>query len=339
MILITSGTVELPRELMEETIRRNCRIHCHDADAISERMRREKATQGDVTITLTWDTVDDLDLHVFVPDRSEVSYANREAMGGRCVLDVDMNACSPYSKEPVENVFLGDLDRKVEAPLGKYKVVVQNYSYHSDPSGSPVPFQVAVSMNGKKESYYGTCVGQGAESNVVVLEFEYSGRTIPFPGDEKDADDGFTASNLINLTSSSGQTIESLSNLLQAAYHQSKLEEARQLATDPEAAEPTTADDDGSPAVTAGHGTLYVTNRDRHTMLLAKLPRRFHAMVAEAYGGGPSLVEECALEIATRMLQDKVPINQLASAGYPEDIVAAVKQQLVAAAAAAGSPL
>lgn len=72
-----------------------------------------------------------------------------------------------------------------------------------------------------------------------------------------------------------------------------------------------------TPAVTADHGTLEVTNRDLHTIALAQLPRRFHVIVSEAFGGGPTLVEECAAEVARRMAQDKIPIRELKKRRLP----------------------
>ena len=83
-----------------------------------------------------------LDLHVVVPGGKEIYYGDRTSRDGLCVLDVDMNAGGAQSSEPVENVFLGDLDQMKQAPLGHYKVVVQNYAYHAPSSGGrkPIPF-------------------------------------------------------------------------------------------------------------------------------------------------------------------------------------------------------
>jgi hypothetical protein len=79
--------------------------------------------------------------------------------------------------------------------------------------------------------------------------------------------------------------------------------------------------------LTAQHGTLEVTSRDRTTMLLARLPLRFHMIVGEAFGG-PSLVETCAMDISRQMVAENIPISELKRNGYPDGIVEAVKSQM-----------
>jgi hypothetical protein len=101
------------------------RIHCHDSDDIGDRLRREKARTGDITISLAWDTYDDLDLHVILPSAEEIYYGNKNSTTGSACLDVDMNAGGGDSKEPVENVCLGDAGQKLEAVHGAYKVFVR----------------------------------------------------------------------------------------------------------------------------------------------------------------------------------------------------------------------
>ena len=65
--------------------------------------------------------------HTSVHTGAHIYFGNRDAGGG--TLDVDMNGGGPASKEPVENVFFGDAERGIEAPRGKYRVVVQVCSF------------------------------------------------------------------------------------------------------------------------------------------------------------------------------------------------------------------
>jgi hypothetical protein len=338
LLLITSGDMRLPDDIMKALISRGCSLHCHDADDIGERLRREMAVKGDITISLAWDTGDDLDLHVMCPSGEEISFMNDVSNDGLCVLDVDMNACGPTSREPVENVFIGNLDRMTEAPKGKYKVFVQNYSYHEQGATKTtlIPFRVVIEKNGLKEKFAGQCQGSGKASNVTVHEFEYGGRTVPFPV-EDEVKTAFGTSNMVNVTTSTGQTLESLSQLVQIAQQHEHLDAVRMLVDDD--------DDDeemkGSGAqeldeqvetiaerpLMADHGKLEVTSRDRVNMLLARLPQRFHLLVGEAFGG-PSLVETCAIEISRRMVADRIPISELKRNGYPPDFVEAVKAKM-----------
>ena len=343
LLLITTAHVSLPGDVMAKLISNGCSVHCHDADDIGERLNREKAQQGDITISLAWDSYDDLDLHVIVPGGEEISYANKNSNDGLCNLDVDMNAGGHDSQEPVENVFLGRLDDMVQAPLGKYKVFVQNYAYHSRgaTSKTEIPFRVIVEKNGAKEMFTGVCVGSGSRSDSLVCEFEYTGRTVPFPRQEADKM-AFGTSNLVNLTASTGQTLESIGQLVQTAQQHEHLDVVRTLVEEDDNAEI-----EARPFVDAHHadevlvedastearplvaesGTLEVTNRDRTNILLAKLPMRFHLIVGDAFGG-PLLAEQCADEIARRMVAEKIALVELKRHGYPDDIVAAVKTKM-----------
>ena len=322
MILITSADIMLPTDFMKSLVNRGCHLHCHDSDGIGGRLARENAGTGDITISLAWDTIDDLDLHVFLPSGEELYFSNKESRDSKCRLDVDMNAGSPFSTEPVENVFLGRLEQSEEAPQGLYKVVVQNYAYHSKERNASVAFRVVIDKNGKKERFTGECIGEGGASDVIVCEFDYGGRTIPFPVDEA-RKRAFGAADMVSITASTGQTLEALANLVQVAEQLEHLDEARQIANDDESVGET------SRPVVAEGGVLEVTNRDRHDILLAKLPKRFHLMIGEVFGG-PTLAEECAREVARRIMANNIPLSELKRAGYPSDIVDAVKDQLAA---------
>jgi len=350
LLLISSADISLPGTAMQSLSDRGCSVHCHDAsDDLSERLRRANAKAGDVTISLAWDTVDDLDLHVVVPGGKEIYYGDRTSRDGLCVLDVDMNAGGAQSSEPVENVFLGDLDQMKQAPLGHYKVVVQNFAYHAPSSGGrkPIPFCVTININGVKQTFLGECKGTGAQSNVTVHEFDYQGRTIPFPNEEKNKT-AFGTSNLVNLTASTGQTLESIGQLVQVTQRHEHLDVVRTLVDEPLVDEPLAeeplAEDAqveamdyaaaaAAPAVTpprprmVAHGHLEVTSRDRINIQLAKLPRQFHIIVGETLGG-PSLAELCAEDIARRMVVDRIPVSELSSSGYPREIVDAVKAKM-----------
>jgi uncharacterized protein YfaP (DUF2135 family) len=98
---------------------------------------------GDVQVTLSWGTVDDLDLHVIEPGGEEIYYGHRtSATSGS--LDVDSNAnCSSPEMHPVENIFWGT----GAAPHGMYTVQVDYYR-HCTSEAPTVPFSVKLMVDG-----------------------------------------------------------------------------------------------------------------------------------------------------------------------------------------------
>jgi len=232
LMLFTSCDVKLPAHTMEALQAAEQAVHCHIGDEVLLRLQREGARVGDVTVSLAWSTTDDLDLHVFTPSGAEISYSNREAGGG--VLDVDMNAGGRTSTEPVENIFLGDADTGVEAPRGRYKVVVQNYAYHTHKPHGAVPWKVQLRMNDELHEYLGECVGSGEASNVTAVEFIYAGR-VAKPVEATGS--AFGASNLVAVTTSVGYTLDALEGLMRVTKQHSELARVRELTYEPEAME------------------------------------------------------------------------------------------------------
>lgn len=140
---------------------------------LKRRLQKAGARVGQVTLSLMWNTTDDLDLHVECPGGAHISYNNKKAAGGW--LDVDMNP-DHDTHEPVENVFWD------KCPPGKYKVFVENFSYGKQGSGK-IPF--TLTMRTKVEvsevtqfgnvwgmcTWSGECVGTKEESR-AYFEFE-----------------------------------------------------------------------------------------------------------------------------------------------------------------------
>lgn len=146
-------------------------------DQVAARLKREGGRFGDVTVSLLWNDQSDLDLHVTLPSGEEIFYSHKKSRCGLAELDIDMNAGGAKSKEPVENVYMGDVEKGIEAPLGRYKVEVHNYAYHSDeglPEPRDIPFTVSVRMHGDQMEYSGVCTR--SKHKVTVVEFEYTGR-------------------------------------------------------------------------------------------------------------------------------------------------------------------
>jgi hypothetical protein len=105
------------------------------------------AGTGVIQITLSWDPIVDLDLHVVEPSGEEISWTNTESgSGGQ--LDRD-TICSITNRLP-ENVYWGST-----APLGTYRVKVHFFGNCGD-GPTTVDFQVRVVVDGVARTYTGT---------------------------------------------------------------------------------------------------------------------------------------------------------------------------------------
>ncbi|MBP5180931.1 MAG: hypothetical protein J6127_06565, partial [Clostridiales bacterium] len=122
------------------------------------------AGSGDITVSMLWDSEDDLDLHIFTPDGSEIYYGNRQAGGG--ILDVDANTSTTMMDNPVENIYFPD-------PVnGEYWVYVNDYDDRSD---GPTNFIVRITVGGESQTFSGTIETSG--TTIEVGGFQYTGGT------------------------------------------------------------------------------------------------------------------------------------------------------------------
>lgn len=110
--------------------------------AMESTLVAEGAMAGKITISLGWQTHDDLDLHVFTPDGSEIYYRNKEAGGG--ILDVDMQIGEPFSANPAEHVAF------VEPQPGEYRVSVVTYTDRTEDFNTPFIVVVKIGDTYKK---------------------------------------------------------------------------------------------------------------------------------------------------------------------------------------------
>lgn len=115
------------------------------AEDMRPRLEREHARQGEASVSLAWNTQDDLDVVVVCPGNAEVGYRNTQGCGAQ--LDVDMNRGDPRSDTPVENITWPSVDT---APRGRYRVQIDNQSNQS------VPYRVRVTVRGESREYTGT---------------------------------------------------------------------------------------------------------------------------------------------------------------------------------------
>jgi hypothetical protein len=103
---------------------------------------------GDVKVTLSFDRLHDLDLHVLEPTGDQIFYQRPgSTLGGR--LDLDSGAHCEPSAANTENVFWPPGG----APAGRYSVSVHNYQQCSP---GAIAFDVTIEYGGRLETYEGT---------------------------------------------------------------------------------------------------------------------------------------------------------------------------------------
>ncbi len=128
---------------------------------INDQRTHQGAGSGEITITLMWDSKDDIDLHVFTPNGSEIWHGNKSAQGG--TLDIDANNAQNMKEHPIENVFFPN-------PVsGEYWVYV--YNYEDRTPGQSTNWIVRVQVGDEEEIFSGTVTEQ--EDTVEVLGFRY----------------------------------------------------------------------------------------------------------------------------------------------------------------------
>ncbi len=117
---------------------------------------------GDVKITLSFDRLHDLDLHVLEPNGEELSYENNASLSGG-ELDLDSGAMCVPSAVYNENVFWPE-----GAPSGQYRVTVVNFKQCTP---GEIAFSVRVAYDNVVETFPGSFADgtEGAVFEVVTF--------------------------------------------------------------------------------------------------------------------------------------------------------------------------
>ena len=148
-----------------------------DESTMDDVLSELNAGTGEITVSLLWDSTDDVDLHIMTPDGSEIYYGNRNAGGGE--LDIDANTSSNMMDNPVENIFFPT------PATGTYSVWINDYSDRTDGTTSYI---VRVTVGGQSQTFEGTIDGTG--TRIDIITFEYGGSTgEPTGPDESTMDD------------------------------------------------------------------------------------------------------------------------------------------------------
>ena len=137
------------------------------ADSIKKRVKKAGGNvTGDLCCRLAWGNHDDLDFHMREP-LGHIYFGSKLSpyTGGQ--LDVDMNARSGKTRQPVENIFYGDRRKMRE---GEYLLQVNQYSKRES---SDVGFEVEIDYLGQVWRFaYDKSLRTG--ETVTVATFRYS---------------------------------------------------------------------------------------------------------------------------------------------------------------------
>jgi uncharacterized protein YfaP (DUF2135 family) len=131
-------------------------------ESMNERLSNANAGVGDITVSLAWDSWDDVDLHMNTPAGGHIYYRNKNADGG--TLDVDRNAGSERVLDPVENIYFAVPQN------GHYKVWLNEFSDRTD---GTTHYIVRVKIGDQTQTFEGTIDGTGTD--IPILEFDYGG--------------------------------------------------------------------------------------------------------------------------------------------------------------------
>ena len=136
-------------------------------DSIKEKVKTAGGNvEGVLRTSLSWFNHDDLDIHVLEPNGNRIFF-NHKRSSTSGTLDVDMNAGSGTTRDPVENIIWTDLNRMVK---GDYKVIVHNYSQRES---IDVGFTLEVEFAGTLHQFtYNRPVRDEAKVPVVTINFD-----------------------------------------------------------------------------------------------------------------------------------------------------------------------
>jgi len=139
-------------------------------------MFNEDVTGGDVEVALSWNNLNDLDLHCICKCGTHISYSNKQCHQCRGFLDFDMNV-SPTSTDPrqtsrtpVEHIYWPHV-----VP-GFYTLKVILFRWHSD--YAPLKSDFLIVMKVKEDVVFEksfTLEQVKGEVNVLQFEFDQHG--------------------------------------------------------------------------------------------------------------------------------------------------------------------
>ena len=141
------------------------------ADSIKERVKRAGGNVvGDLCCRLSWFNYDDLDFHLKEPSGHVIFFRDRESYVTGGQLDVDMNAGTGRTREPVENIFYPTRGQMTQ---GVYTLLVHQFCARESDN---VGFEAEIDYLGDVRKFsYPKALRQNEV--VPVAQFRYSHKT------------------------------------------------------------------------------------------------------------------------------------------------------------------
>ena len=141
---------------------------------MAKRLEKNEATEskvkGSIAISLMWDHSNpnyknDLDLWVTCPSGERIGWDHKKSKcGGE--LDVD---CREKHPDPVENIVW-----KENAPKGRYRISVHNFSMTHLPLAQSIPFRVTLAIDGGERKMFKMIMPDERKKWMTVNEFNYA---------------------------------------------------------------------------------------------------------------------------------------------------------------------
>lgn len=161
--LVSTGLEQAVQQVQEEII------------TIQETSQIEtQGGRGSLKVNLKWNTIDDLDLHVFDPSGFEIYYSAKEHVcdGVKGQLDIDANAASNTAiRTPQENIYW---EEGKNAPIGKYKVQVVLFNKRDNID--KIPYTVTIYPGkGEVKTFTGKIEAIKAPQEIVIFEYTENG--------------------------------------------------------------------------------------------------------------------------------------------------------------------
>jgi hypothetical protein len=138
--------------------------------SVGARLKAAGAQTGEIQISIAWDTVDDIDLHVsYSPGNGlvdNINWVNRKGHISGGILDIDMNANSNLlQSDPVENIFWPHDSN----PAGYY--VVKIHFYRSWTGSTRVPVLIRLKIKDQIQTFNMTAILHSSPQRVT--DFKY----------------------------------------------------------------------------------------------------------------------------------------------------------------------